>query len=294
MLFVVNVPERRVRSVQLAAKPYLQSGNTGTHPHTVVAITAPHFAEEWFDTRDKAVTTVEYDAFITEWKPATTSSRSAGGAVQYRIGAGGEWADTLTVDDLNDLDERILFLTKDQQDEISGSNPFLAQVVKDETVVFLKATQKAEVLVKKVPLAEDAWPHIVKAAKKTLKSLSQADVDTLATQQWNSGTDNSILSFLEEQRNGITNPVVLDVIDTHKKVRALRSANGGRVQLLREAAAFLNTTLDANTSKSTLTTANYHRMVNGMPLLKIYLARSWDRSNLATQHIVQYINSTAV
>lgn len=291
MLFVVNVPARRVRSVQLAALPYLKQ--SGDHT-SVVAITAPSFKQEWFDTRDKAISTVDFDAFVTQWKPAQGTSGSGGtNVVQYRIGEGGQWADTLSAEDLNDLDEAILYLTADEQDTVRSNNPFLAQVVKDHTVVFLKATQKPEVLVKRVPLAESAIPHIRKAAQKTLKSLSQADLDTIAAHEWTNSVNTGLLSFLTKNRNNITNKVVLDVIDTHEKVAQLRNANSGRVELLRQAAAFLGSSLDTS-KKSSFSIDNYKKVAHGLPLLDIYVNRSWNQSALGNTHIIQYVNSIAL
>jgi len=293
MLFVVNVPPRRVRSVQLAAKPYLMEQDKQTGHNVVVAITASHYAEEWFDTRDQAITSVDFDAFVKQWKPAVAPSSRSNVGAQYRIDSNDKYADTLCVEELNDLGEPILYLTVDDQDRIDRRNPFLARVVKDNTVIFLKSTQKEEVLLKKVPLAEKAWPHITKAAQDTLKSLSQTDLDTMAAHEWMNGVDSSLLDFLKNNRNGISNPVVLNVLDTHQKVSGLRNQNSDRVNLLRQAAGFLSTSLDTS-KKASFSLTDYNKVKNGLPLLHVYLEYRWRQTPLGNSHIVQYINSIAL
>lgn len=293
MLFVVNTPARRVRSVQLAAKPYLQDQDKSTGHNVVVALTTTHFAQEWFDTRDAAIATVEFDDFVAKWKPVVPPSARTSGGAQYRVGSGDQYADTLCAEELNDLGEKILYLTTGDQDRLDYSNPFLARVTSNHTVVFLKSTQKEEVLRKRVPLAESAWPHITKAAKDTLKSLSQTDLDTMAAQEWWSVVNSRYMDWLTANRNSITNPVVVNVLNTYTKVKALRSNDTGRMRLLNQAAMFLSTSLDTS-KKSSFSTTEYHKMVAGLPLLKIYLDNSWQQTPLGSQHMVQHINSIAL
>jgi hypothetical protein len=290
-LFVLDTPKHRVRSVQLAAKPYLQAQDKDTGVNIVVAVTSPRFQSEWFDTKDPAVLTMDYETFVAQYKP-TYAAGSKPGTAQYPTERYKN-ADTLTAEELNDLGEPILYLTSEDHGRISFSDPFLNQVAKEHTVIYLKATQKATVLKKRVPLAEDAMPHIREAAKKTLKSLSQNDLDTMAAIDWDAETDHRTLSFLEKHRNGIVNPVVLDVLATYSKVKALRSQHSDRVQLLRQAATFLGSSLDTK-KKATISLDNYRKLKDGLPLLDVYV-NYWSRqSNLGNQHIVKYINDTAL
>jgi hypothetical protein len=157
-------------------------------------------------------------------------------------------------------------------------------------VVFLKSTQKEEILIKKVPETENAWPHIREVAEATLKSLSQDDLDTIAAQEWAVAVAGGLLRFLESNRNTITNPVVLNVLDTYKRVRELRNTNSTRVQVLKQAAAFLNSVLDTG-KKSTLSISEYQKVADGLPLLSTYIDYSWKQSTLGNAHAVQYINS---
>lgn len=290
-LFVMNTPDRRVRSVQLAAKPYLQAQPQDGVTY-VVAVNRPRFSSEWFDTNDVAVLTVEYDEFVTKWKP-TYSARNTSGVVQYPVDRS-KYPDCMTAQELNDLDEPILYLTAEEEGVISQGNPFLAEVMNKHTVVFLKPTQKAEVLVKRVPVATSALPYIRAVAKKTLKSLSQNDLDTMAATEWNREVSYRLMSFLKEHRNEITNPVVLNVINTNEKALKLRdSQNANRLLLLQQAAVFLGTTLDTS-KKTPISLDEYRKVQDGLPLLYIYLNNSYPHTDLGNKHAVSYINSTVL
>ena len=107
------------------------------------------------------------------------------------------------------------------------------------------------------------------------------------------GVDSSLLDFLKNNRNGISNPVVLNVLDTHQKVSGLRNQNSDRVNLLRQAAGFLSTSLDTS-KKASFSLTDYNKVKNGLPLLHVYLEYRWRQTPLGNSHIVQYINSIAL
>jgi hypothetical protein len=285
-LFVLNVPERRVRSVQLAAKPYLSQEELHNGITVVIAVPDTKLTKDWFTTDDPAVKTADFDEFVAKWKPPVTRS-ARGGATQYKIKGD---ATPYTATELNELKETVLYLTADEHNRVGSSSPVLANLSEDNLIVILKPTQKFEVLAKRVKLAEPAMPHIEKLAKDIIASITQDDADAVAAATVLNGIDRDMIRVLTDNEAKVTNPEAIALLATHRRATVLSGSNDhARMSLLRSAARHLGIPLDTGTP--TITLDGYNKITEGLPLLVTYLDRAYRRSSLGDQHVIDYVNS---
>lgn len=290
ILFVTDVPERRIRSVQLAAKPYLKAeaqkdGKTGFVK--VVALTKPvtSYTQDWFDLADPALVKTDFDSFIKQWKPAPAPYQR--GETRYEI-KNGLAEPYMTAAELKDEDE-VLYLTDKEWKSISSHRSLL--VTGSIPLVVLKPTQKVEVLVKKVPQAKSAHVRMEAYAEELLNGIGQNDIDAVAASSFRLGVGDNIINFLESRKSKITNQTVLKVLGQNRRAKQLQDeASTIRIHQLRIAARFLSRTLDL-TGKSELTLKDWEKMISGLPLLTTYFERDWLRTSLGNDHVIDYINS---
>jgi hypothetical protein len=287
-LFVTGVPERRTRSVQIAAKPYLMAeankdGKTGMI--RVVALTEPllSYAKDWFDVNDPALHQTDFDAFIKAWKPAPTPSQR--GEVTYDVVY--PHSDQVPASELRELDD-VIYLTADEYKTIWNRYSTLrSQAFTGYTVVVLKPTQKTEVLRKRVPDAQDGYGVLTAAANEVIDNMTQTDYDMLAGETVLAQMDSSIMKFLDKNSAKITNQVVLKALGQYRKATGL-NADASRKELLRVAAIVAHRDL---AGKSNLDLASWHKINDGLPLLLRYFDRHWNRTSLGDSHVIDYVNS---
>jgi hypothetical protein len=286
-LFITGVPEKRVRSVQLAAKPFLaEQDQHGVG--RVVALTQPdsHYDSEWFSLSDPALDKVDFDSFIKEWKPATTPGQRH----ETRYNAVGV-ATELTATDLNQMGE-VLYVTHAEWNQYSSS-VMMTRVRNGRPVVVLTPTQKKEALVRRVPKATSAVELMRKEAADLLDNLDQSDTDTLTARSFLAAVDRGIMDFLIANKKDITNPVVLKMIDQYKLAVSLEKNNVDRIILLNSAARVLARDLRP-AGKSTLDSQLWLKISGGLPLLVTYFDRTWNRSPLGNTHAIQYVNTVTL
>ena len=285
-LFVVNTPPKRVRSVQLAAKPYLTQASSepvDARITTVVTVSAQSLQKDWLDTKDPAVKTVDFEDFIKEWKPQTV--RRASSATLYTT----EEGDNLTAKEISDLNEPVLYFWHGEARPNSG-NHLIGILSQTNMIIYLRPTQKAEVFLKKVPQAKHAAPHMRKAAEDVLANMTQNDADIVAANHFLSNVSRDVVSFLTDHENEITSQAVRKLIGTYRKSLELtRSTLHSRIENLKYAAGYLNKVPDWNPSVITLDT--YTKVQEGLPLLFIYREIRYRNTPLGDQHVIDYVNS---
>lgn len=283
-LFVTGVPEKRVRSVQLAARAYL---TVHKEVGRVIALTLPDasYTEDWFTLSDPALVKTDFDSFTKEWKPVPTQAQRT--ATQYQIADGGG---TATAADLLPMGT-IYYMTNSARDRISTHNPLLKEAIGDDLLIFLKPTQKPEALERRVPKAVDARVAMGQLATKLLASLTQDDIDTITSGTFRASVNDTTLNFLEARRTEITNPTVLKVLAQNRRAASLQNNSTDRMRLLRAAANFLGRALESG-EKTSLDLVDWNKMVGGLPLLSVYFSSSnYSRSTRGDDHIIAYVNS---
>jgi hypothetical protein len=284
-LFVTDVPDRRVRSVQLAAKPYLKAQDSGIT--RVVALTGEsvNYVTEWFDPSDPALNVTDFETFVTEWKPAPTPGQR--NEVRYFLH--GE-SDTVTATELNQETD-VFYLTSAEEKRITRrSNALFLKVVGTATVVLLTHQQKAEALVRRVPHAKPLHPAMTEAARKLVRNLSQADKDLIFASKFIRVASSTVIRWLIEHKAEITNEVALKVVAQYEAAVALQDSNLTRMGLLRTASEFLGGGLVADPDGDRF--ENLNKIMNRLPLLENYLVRSYgSRTQLGNEHAVMYVNA---
>lgn len=296
ILFVVNTPDRRVRSVQLAAKPYLESqkkiqnGNVVLGNTMVVAVHDPYLAQDWFDTRDSTVQTVEYEDFIKQWKPASGTPGSGNRAPAYDVQSVG----TLSVADLLELDAVVYFEDSEHSSLVRNYHSIYDQLQQKFDIIVLRPQQTVAALLKRVPEARDGKEEMRKIAEKTLKTIKHADREEIARYLFNVEVSHysTQIEFLKLHRNKVTNPVVLRLLDLHQhQSRGLTP----RLRELTRAAELLGLSTKSfmNEYKSgKLDLPSAEKVFNSLPLIVMTVNWGYQRLNaLAVEHLINYVNS---
>ena len=183
----------------------------------------------------------------------------------------------------------IYYLTHYDRPRVNPSSDIARSVIGDTPVVLLKSTQKAHVLVQRLPQAVDLTGVVRQAADAILASVSQDDVDALDADRMLRSVDHSMMRFLHEVETDITHAGVLVLIDQFDRADALAKNKADRLNLIRSA---LRRTGRDQTSlgKSTWDVNAWDKVMNTLPLLVTYFSRDWMRTGLGNAHALAYIN----
>lgn len=290
-LFVTGVPERRVRTVQLAAKEYMLAHKDKDDPeytNRVVALTQPDaaYAREWFTLSDPLIRTMDYDTFA-KFRPlrAPGSHRAE---IKYEV-HGSNLRQAMTVPEINAHTGNIYYLTHYERPNYTPGSPFVAHVVGNGLLIVLSSTQKVEPLLKRVPRAASLVVQARAEADRILNSVTPADLDALDAASFLRSIDQGVWNFLAANETDITHQAVLDALDMFTRARVLERGDQSRVGLIQ--AALRITQRNASTlGTSTLNRASIDVVLNGLPLLSRYFDRDWLRSPLGNQHVIAYVN----
>jgi hypothetical protein len=287
-IFVTHVPERRIRSVQLAAKPFLQSQDKEDGIQVVVALkdNPDNYKMEWFDPSDPAYVSISFDDFIRVWKPKTTPAQR--GEVRYTVY--GE-ADLFTVDELK-VEPKVFYLTYGER--FINHRSVIGKMTADgNVIVMLTGTQKPEVFVKRVPGAIHLPGAMKENAREFLDSLGNDDLEAMFRRSVLTSVDNHLLSFLVPLRSQITNPVVQDAMRIYEDASHHQSTNRDKISLIQSASEYAERSMPvADGNKEKLETLR--KVATGLPLLYAYIQHSrYDsgKGALGRQHVIDYINS---
>lgn len=289
-LFVIDVPERRVRSVQLAAKPYLMDQVSANGHTRVVALTLPvaSYTQSWFDLSDSAFATVDFASFIDEWKPkAKPSTRTE---TKYEVI--GNDGDPMVASELL-TEAKVYYLRHSQRGYGTSSNALRIFTAEDELIVLLSATQKEEVFTRKVPHAINLYTAMQEAAGKLVSKLCPTDNEILFSDTFYRAANPDHMNFFRKNAIHITNPVVLSVLTHYQIAMANRQRQQQRMNLLRTAAQFIGYSLNTDGREyiEDDRMLALQRVADGLPLLYAYLKSRYDITDLGNEHVIQYINS---
>lgn len=288
-LYVTHVPERRNRSVQLAAKPYLLEQDKNTGIEFVVALPGQpdNHKTDWFDPSDPAFHTITFEAFIKEWKPKPTPSQR--GEVKYQVH---ESFDPFTVDELK-AEAKVFYLTYGERyTRLSGSQ--IVDLTTDgNPVVMLTGTQKSEVFLKRVPGAIHLPQAMREKAIGILDNLSKDDLDALFSKSVLMSVDTSLFNFLLQIRGEITNPVIQEALSIYETATCAQGKDRDRINLLRSAAEHAHRPMPvAPMDQAKL--AVLHKVDTGLPLLYAYMKSGryeTTPSPVGRKHVIDYMNS---
>jgi Histidine kinase-, DNA gyrase B-, and HSP90-like ATPase len=303
-VFVTGVPERRVRTVQRSAKGFLlaESRKEGG-AIWVVSLTKPEasYTTGWFDLSDPALAKIDFDTFTKDWKPVTVPAQR--GATRYVLADG---SGRVTADELNDMAQEgdILYLewgerNLAQRGQPGGHSPLYHKVTNGHTVVILKASQKASVLIKRVPGADWVTRRMDALAEKILASLTVEDYDTNVAQAFIATSNGMVAEFLTRHRARITNPAVLRGLDERARAEALASSTmslAGRERASQVAQAARRTGRNLlSDGKSSFDMAAWNKIKDGLPLLIAYTHPYHHADSPAgDKHAILYVNSTVI
>lgn len=292
VLFVTDVPERRVRTVQLAAKEYLSQQERQDQPvKRVVAITDTAKAPgDWFNINDPALRTMDFDQFA-KFKPAPTLGQRS--PVTYNLAQavnGYASYQRATVDELR-AETTVYYLTHGEYMHTNEKSDLMKEAIGDSPLVVLKSTQKAEVFTKRVPQAVSARTALGTHAMKVLATVTQDDVDALAASAFYRSINTTIVRFLKSEKAKLTNAGALSMIEQWQKARDLLNdpAVGHRMNLIRSAATAVGKDVH-NLGTPTWDTGAWDRFQTGLPLMTTYFDRDWNRTPQGNAHVIAYIN----
>jgi hypothetical protein len=287
IMFITGVPEHKLRSVQIAAKEYLTAQDAGDQDRvrTVAALPPGEtvFAKEWFTTVDPAVRTMTYDAFIANWKPAQSPSAPRG-ATRYNL-----FEDSARTAKELKSETTIYYVTSYDRPNVNPQNDFTRGVVGDAPLVLLRSTQKAHVLVQRLPQAVNLVTVVKKHAEDVLASVTQDDIDALDAEHVLRSVARTMMAWLREIETDITHTGVLAVIDQYDRASNLVDASHDRVLLIHQALRYAGRSQDT-LGRSTWDVAAWDRVINTLPLLTSYFRTDWLRSAMGNNHAVSYIN----
>lgn len=297
ILFVTNVPEKRVRSVQNAAKAYFLSHTEGREKFEkfVVALVKPiqEYNKGWCDLNDPVFQKTSYDDFVAAWKTKTERNSSPKNPVAYDVLAGNDRDYFVTPEQLN-KHPFVYYLP--YNDHKSGSllkNQLFAEMVKNTPVILLSATQKAEALAKRVPAAVNARGKLGEFANHLLDNLTETDKSNLADYQMLQRGPTGMQQFLRDHKNQITNPVILNAVAEYQSALANIQGCQERLHLIEYAVKFT-----ARKLPEIPVTGKFWLNAEGkLPLLAGYLSfrYRYDRySNEAEKHAILYVNAVSL
>jgi hypothetical protein len=285
-IFITNVPERRVRSVQLAAKPYLKSQERDGIKYVVALVGSPSdHRQNWFDPADPAYETATFDDFM-KWKPKSTPAQR--GEVRYEVH---EEADPVSPADLNTMG-KVFYLTYGERNMRLRNNELLDLTVNGQPIVMLTATQKPEVFLRRVPLAVPLHREMVSKAQDILDHLLPGDLDALFCKTILVAVGASLIGWLNKHRNKITNKVILAAVDLYQDASESQIRNQDRMDLLRQAAQYAHRPMPV-APEQTETLEILRKVATGLPLLYAYINSNRYEQNtpLGETHVIDYINS---
>jgi hypothetical protein len=287
-LFVTSVPEKRVRSVQLAAKPYLINQDRQTGHGFVVALTGSpsDYVIDWFDPADPAYATMDFDTFIAQWKPKPTPAQR--GEVRYQVHGDD---DPATVAELNTMGT-VYYLNWGERDYRLRNNPLLDLTVNGQPVVILSATQKMEVFLKRVPNAVYLRQALQDKGNEILDNLQQGDHAALFCKSVIMSADSALLHWLNQHQSKITNTVVNEALSLYQVAVAAQQSTMDRMSLLRLAAECAHRPMPVSVPDGKKLEV-FRKVASGLPLLYAYMrsSRYGDSEPLAETHVIDYINS---
>lgn len=290
LTFITNVPERRVRTVQRAAKKYLMAQEGTVRISKVVALTSPEasYADDWFDLSDPALVKFDFTTFTSEWKPPPTPSQHRSETL-YDMSDG-------TSENAADLVKmgEVYYLSHDDRNLPFRQDILLRAAIGGKSIVTLKPTQRVSALKRRVPNIISAHQKMREVAQKLLDGFTEDDADALAAENFQARAERQHLGFLIDGYREITNTVVLLVIERYIAALELKARDTSRMQLLKAAARFLGHDL-ATIRKSGLTLDDWNNTLGKLPLLAHYLETpSWRRSTLSDEHAIMYVNAVTL
>lgn len=287
-LFITGIPERKLRSVQITARAFLEGRDIGSVDKVAYVVALPPgdttFSLDWFTTNDGAVRTMTYDKFVADWKPAQAPSAPRG-AVRYPILDG----TAMTVAELKG-ETTVYYLTHHDRPNVNTNSDLVRQVIGTTPVVLLKSTQKAHMLVQRLPQATDLVTRVTAYAESVLRGVTQDDIDALDADAVLRSVDPTIIRWFHEVETDITHTGVLLLIDQYDRAHQLANDHGVRINLIRSALRITRRNQDT-LGKSTWDVAAWDKIIDTLPLLVTYFrGHHWRQSGLGNAHALAYIN----
>jgi len=296
ILFVTGVPDRRERTVQLAAREFLDQQDVHSEDRIarVVAVNVQYnggFTEDWFDITDPAVRTMSFDDFA-KYKPAP-APRGSGtrSSVRYELPDGTK----VYPAELNlriAKGEKVYYLTAYERPNYNYQNSLAFSLTSGNTLVLLSGRQERDPFLRRVPGALSLPDQLRLRANAVLGSITQADRDAIGASSFLSTLDFEVVRWMEQHQAAITNPGVLDIVRAYTRADSLRTQFKDRIDLITAALRVLNRGT-SQVGKSSFDHGLFERTMKGLPLLSTYFLRAWMRSPAADEHAVAYVNLAA-
>ena len=280
-LFVIDVPDRRTRSVQLSAKPFLNAeSNKGFNAVVAITGSTKDYDQDWFSLDDPALHTIDFDSFLKEWKPERKASGKK--PVEYSVGH-----ETLTPAELNEEDA-VYYASS----YIYTGNPLIKSAIGDSPLVTLTGRQSSSVFLKRVPGAIDVHQAMRDKAKEILDNITENDADRLALPDFPSVVSSELAKFLVRNKNRITNDFVLEVIGMLELASTLSTTTTDRDRLITSAVQLIGK--PEISGKSSLKPEKWDQFIREFPLLSMCFKRvyySSEINGLTQDHLINYINT---